>query len=187
MKQIANVNLESDSAGGTVEVTYSDDTFERLTCSLPVALVIANLATTLKQERATRIATGDRLRRMYTRDSDMITRSGSGASTTSTAPTSMDAEFMRLVRAVAPKYDNALPDTDPRLVALDVLRYAPAEAFSAVHPTPLSEIQLDQAIDVLEQVGDYMRVNNVSPKILTTGDAIRSINTDNASFWHRTK
>jgi len=118
MKQITNVNLESDNAGGTVEVTYSDDTFERLTCSLPVALVIANLATTLKQERATRIATGDRLRRMYTRDSDMITRSGSGASTTSTAPTSMDAEFMRLVRAVAPKYDNALPDTDPRLVAL---------------------------------------------------------------------
>ncbi|MCQ6967823.1 hypothetical protein MRO90_19050 [Escherichia coli] len=51
----------------------------------------------------------------------------------------------------------------------------------------LSEIQLDQAIDVLEQVGDYMRVNNVSPKILSTGDAIRSINTDNASFWHRTK
>lgn len=51
----------------------------------------------------------------------------------------------------------------------------------------VSEIQLDQAIDVLEQVGDYMRVNNVSPKILSTGDAIRSINTDNASFWHRTK
>jgi hypothetical protein len=28
MKQITNVNLESDNAGGTVEVTYSDDTFE---------------------------------------------------------------------------------------------------------------------------------------------------------------
>ncbi|MDI8506919.1 XRE family transcriptional regulator, partial [Salmonella enterica subsp. enterica serovar Lubbock] len=97
--------------------------------------------------------------------------------------TAMTAEFMRLVRAVAPKYDSALPDADPRLVALDVLRYAPAEAFSAVHPTPMSEIQLDQSIDVLEQVGDYMKANNVEPKILNTGDAIRSINADNASFW----
>lgn len=183
MQEISNISISGESG----VVTFADGSEAVFACNAQVAAIIANLATTLKQERATRIATGDRLRRMYTRDSDMITRSGSGASPTSTAPTAMDAEFMRLVRAVAPKYDNALPDTDPRLVALDVLRYAPAEAFSAVHPTPLSEIQLDQAIDVLEQVGDYMRVNNVSPKILSTGDAIRSINTDNASFWHRTK
>ncbi|MFN1150105.1 XRE family transcriptional regulator [Serratia liquefaciens] len=186
MKQITNVNMEGDKAGGTVEVTYADGESETLTCSRPVALVIANLATTLKQERAARVATGDRAYRQSTRDSDMISRGSNGASSTSTAPTAMDAEFMRLVRAVAPKYDNALPDTDPRLVALDVLRYAPAEAFSAVHPKPLSEIQLDQAIDVLEQVGDYMKVNNVSPKV-ATGDAIRQINTDSAKFWGKTR
>ncbi len=183
MQEISNISISGENG----VVMFADGSEAVFTCNAQVAAIIANLATTLKQERATRIATGDRLRRMYTRDSDMITRSGSGASPTSTAPTAMNAEFMRLVRAVAPKYDNALPDTDPRLVALDVLRYAPAEAFSAVHPTPMSEIQLDQAIDVLEQVGDYMKANNIEPKILTTGDAIRSINADNASFWHRTQ
>lgn len=183
MQEISNISISGENG----VVMFADGSEAIFTCNAQVAAIIANLATMLKQERATRIATGDRLRRMYTRDSDMITRSGSGASPTSTAPTAMNAEFMRLVRAVAPKYDNALPDTDPRLVALDVLRYAPAEAFSAVHPTPMSEIQLDQAIDVLEQVGDYMKANNIEPKILTTGDAIRSINADNASFWHRTQ
>lgn len=183
MQEISNISITGESG----IVTFADGSEAAFACNAQVAAIIANLATTLKQERATRIATGDRLRRMYTRDSDMITRSGSGASPTSTASTAMNAEFMRLVRAVAPKYDSALPDADPRIVALDVLRYAPVEAFSAVHPTPLSEIQLDQAIDVLEQVGDYMKANNVSPKTLTTGDSLRQINTDNASFWHRTK
>ena len=183
MQEISNISITGENG----MVAYADGSEAVFTCSAQVAAIIANLATTLKQERALRIATGDRLRRMYTRDSDMVTRSGSGASPTSTAPTAMNAEFMRLVRAVAPKYDNALPDTDPRLVALDVLRYAPAEAFSAVHPTPMSEISLDQAIDVLEQVGDYMKANNIEPKILNTGDAIRGINADNASFWHRTQ
>lgn len=183
MQEISNISITGENG----VVAFADGSESTFTCSAPVAAIIANLATSLKKERATRIATGDRLRRMYTRDGDLVTRSGSGISQTSTAPTAMNAEFMRLVRAVAPKYDNALPDTDPRLVALDVLRYAPAEAFSAVHPSPLSEIQLDQAIDVLEQVGDYMKANNVVPKILATGDAIRSINADNASYWHRTK
>ncbi|ELV7959654.1 XRE family transcriptional regulator [Salmonella enterica] len=179
MKDITNIAVTGEDG----VVTYADGSKEEFACSGTFATIIASLATTLEKERTMRIATGDRLRRMYTRDSDMVSRGPNGAPSLSTAPTAMTAEFMRLVRAVAPKYDSALPDADPRLVALDVLRYAPAEAFSAVHPTPMSEIQLDQAIDVLEQVGDYMKANNVEPKILNTGDAIRSINADNASFW----
>lgn len=180
MKDITNIAVTGEDG----VVTYADGSKEEFECSGTVANIIASLATTLEKERTMRIATGDRLRRMYTRDSesDMLTRNGNGASPTSTAPTAMNAEFMRLVRAVAPKYDNALPGTDPRIVALDVLRYAPVEAFSAVHPTPLSEIQLDQAIDVLEQVGDYMKANDVSPKV-ATGDALRQMNADSAKFW----
>ncbi|QXN84932.1 XRE family transcriptional regulator [Salmonella enterica subsp. diarizonae] len=161
MKDITNIAVTGEDG----VVTYADGSKEEFACSGTVATIIASLATTLEKERTMRIATGDRLRRMYTRDSDMVSRGLSGAPSLSTAPTAMTA------------------DADPRLVALDVLRYAPAEAFSAVHPTPMSEIQLDQAIDVLEQVGDYMKANNVDPKVLTTGDAIRSINADNASFW----
>lgn len=178
MKDITNIAVTGEDG----VVTYADGS-KGVQCSGTVATIIASLATTLEKERKMRIATGDRLRRMYTRDSDMISRGLNGTSATSTAPIAMNAEFMRLVRAVAPKYDSALPDADPRIVALDVLRYAPAEAFSAVHPTPMSEIQLDQAIDILEQVGDYMKANNIAPKIISTGDAIRSINADNATFW----
>ncbi|MER1496692.1 XRE family transcriptional regulator [Enterobacter cloacae] len=185
MQDISNISITGEEG----VVTFTDGSEAVFACNPQVAAIIANIAMALKKERAKCVATGDRLRRMYTRDSDndMISRGLNGASATSTAPTAMNAEFMRLVRAVAPKYDSALPDADPRIVALDVLRYAPAEAFSAVHPTPLSEIPLDQAIDVLEQVGDYMKANNVTPKTLTTGDALRQINNDNASFWHRTK
>lgn len=184
MNEIYNVDIKGSGTESVVAVTYADGEIDRFTCSNLVAGIIANLATALNKERTVRVATGDRLRRFYTRDSDdMLSRGASGYS--STAPTAMDAEFMRLVRAVAPKYDNALPDTDPRLVALDVLRYAPAEAFSAVHSTPLSEISLDQAIDVLEQVGDYMKTNNVSPKV-ATGDSIRQMNADSAKFWGKT-
>ncbi|MDQ9357061.1 XRE family transcriptional regulator [Escherichia coli] len=179
MKDITNIAVTGEDG----VVTYADGSKEEFQCSGTVATIIASLATTLEKERKMRIATGDRLRRMYTRDSDMISRGLNGTSATTTAPIAMNAEFMRLVRAVAPKYDSALPDADPRIVALDVLRYAPAEAFSAVHPTPMSEIQLDQAIDILEQVGDYMKANNIAPKIISTGDAIRSINADNATFW----
>lgn len=179
MKDISNIAVTGEDG----VVTYADGSQEEFACSGTVATIIANLATTLDKERKLRIATGDRLRRVYTRDSDMVSRSLNGAPSLSTSPSALNAEFMRLVRAVAPKYDSALPDADPRLVALDVLRYAPAEAFSAVHPTPMSEIQLDQAIDVLEQVGDYMKANNVEPKVFSTGDAIRSINADNAGFW----
>ena len=131
MKDITNIAVTGEDG----VVTYADGSKEEFECSGTVAAVIASLATTLEKERTMRIATGDRLRRMYTRDSDMVSRGLNGAPSLSTAPTAMTAEFMRLVRAVAPKYDSALPDADPRLVALDVLRYAPAEAFSAVHPT----------------------------------------------------
>jgi hypothetical protein len=176
MKDITNIAVTGEEG----VVTYADGSKEEFECSGTVATIIASLATTLEKERTMRIATGDRLRRMYTRDSDMVSRGDGG--NVSTAPTAQNAAFMRLVRVIAPKYNDALPGTDPRIVALDVLRYAPVEAFSAVHPTPLSEIQLDQAIDVLEQVGDYMKANDVSPKV-ATGDANRRMNADNASFW----
>lgn len=109
MKDITNIAVTGEDG----VVTYADGSKEEFQCSGTVATIIASLATTLEKERKMRIATGDRLRRMYTRDSDMISRGLNGTSATSTAPTAMNAEFMRLVRAVAPKYDSALPDADP--------------------------------------------------------------------------
>ncbi|EER4101906.1 XRE family transcriptional regulator, partial [Escherichia coli] len=111
MKDITNIAVTGEDG----VVTYADGSKEEFQCSGTVATIIASLATTLEKERKMRIATGDRLRRMYTRDSDMISRGLNGTSATSTAPTAMNAEFMRLVRAVAPKYDSALPDADPRI------------------------------------------------------------------------
>ncbi|HCT8014894.1 TPA: XRE family transcriptional regulator [Klebsiella pneumoniae] len=101
------------------------------------------------------------------------------------APTTCDAEFMRLVRAVCPKYNENTKDDDPRLVALDVLRYAPAEAFSAAYSRPMSEIQLSDAIDVLAQVGDYMKANNIEPKPYTTFDSIMAIGDAAKKAWGR--
>ena len=98
-------------------------------------------------------------------------------------PTTCDAEFMRLVRAVCPKYNENTKDDDPRLVALDVLRYAPAEAFSAAYSRPMSEIQLSEAIDVLAQVGDYMKANNIEPKPYTTFDSIMAIGDAAKKAW----
>ncbi|CAI6166709.1 TPA: XRE family transcriptional regulator [Klebsiella pneumoniae] len=100
-------------------------------------------------------------------------------------PTTCDAEFMRLVRAVCPKYNENTKDDDPRLVALDVLRYAPAEAFSAAYSRPMSEIQLSDAIDVLAQVGDYMKANNIEPKPYTTFDSIMAIGDAAKKAWGR--
>lgn len=179
MKTVENISITGGGNSRTLAVTYADGDKEKLECSEPVAAVIANLATALRDARTVKTATGDRAYR--TRDSEVISRGATTA--TSTAPTAPDAEFMRLVRAVAPKYDNAFKDSDPRLVALDVLRLAPAEAFSAVWQSPMSQIPLDQAIDVLAQVGDYMKANNISPKAISTGDSIRQINADSAKFW----
>ena len=90
-------------------------------------------------------------------------------------PTTCDAEFMRLVRAVCPKYNENTKD--------DVLRYAPAEAFSAAYSRPMSEIQLSEAIDVLAQVGDYMKANNIEPKPYTTFDSIMAIGDAAKKAW----
>lgn len=183
MRQITNVAINGNTELTNVTVTYADGAQEQFGCSGKAAGVIANLATTLKESHSTKAKTADRWwRRSKTKDSEMLSR----VSPTTTAPTVMDAEFMRLVRVVAPKYSEAFPDTDPRLVALDVLRLAPVEAFSAVHPTPLTEISLDQAIDVLEQVGDYMKANNIEPKKYGA-DVTRTMNADNAKFWGKTK
>ncbi|ELP0293571.1 XRE family transcriptional regulator [Klebsiella michiganensis] len=99
------------------------------------------------------------------------------------APTTCDAEFMRLVRAVCPKYNENTKDDDPRLVALDVLRYAPAEAFSAAYSRPMTELQLSEAIDVLAQVGDYMKANNIEPKPYTTFDTIKAMGDAAKKRW----
>ncbi|HBM3271263.1 TPA: XRE family transcriptional regulator [Klebsiella michiganensis] len=110
-------------------------------------------------------------------------RTRTGDSLGNDTPTTCDAEFMRLVRAVCPKYNENTKDDDPRLVALDVLRYAPAEAFSAAYSRPMSEIQLSEAIDVLAQVGDYMKANNIEPKPYTTFDTIKAIGDAAKKRW----
>lgn len=110
MKDISNIAVSGEDG----VVTYADGSQEEFACSGTVATIIANLATTLEKERKLRIATGDRLRRVYTRDSDMVSRSLNGAPSLSTSPTALNAEFMRLVRAVAPKYDSALTRASSR-------------------------------------------------------------------------
>ncbi|HEM7577731.1 TPA: XRE family transcriptional regulator [Serratia marcescens] len=98
-------------------------------------------------------------------------------------PTKIDPQFMRLVRAVCPKYDEASQDDDPRLVALDVLRYAPVTAFSAVCNESLADLQPSNAITILEQVGDYMKANNIDPKPYTAADTIKAIGDSAKKLW----
>jgi hypothetical protein len=57
------------------------------------------------------------------------------------------------------------------------------EAYSAVSQKPLSEIQLNEAIDILSQVGDYMKANNIEPKMLTDAERVRATNDAAAKFW----
>lgn len=179
MRGITNIAVTGEDS----VVTYADDSKEEFQCGGTVTTITASLATTLKKERKMRIATGDHLRHMHARGSDMISRGLSDTSTTSTAPTVMNVEFMRLIRTVAPKYDSALPDTDPHIVTLDALRYAPTEAFGTIYLTSMSKIQLGQAIDILEQIGDYTRASNIAPKIISTEDTIYGISADSATFW----
>ncbi|EHL86541.1 XRE family transcriptional regulator [Enterobacter cloacae complex sp. 2024EL-00215] len=100
-------------------------------------------------------------------------------------PTKIDPQFMRLVRAVCPRYDEASQGDDPRLVALDVLRYAPVTAFSAVCNESLADLQPNRAIEILEQVGDYMKANGIDPKPYTSADTIRAIGDSAKKFWSK--
>lgn len=186
---MANLKQFSATPSGNsvaVTATYDDGTSlqfqtDKQSADFMVS-VVQLLATTSERlmaaenRAAAATRTADRMRK---RTGDSFEENGN--------PTRCDAEFMRLVRVVSPKYCENSPDDDPRLVALDVLRYAPVEAYSAVCPKALPDIQLNEAIDILAQVGDYMKANNIDPKPTTDAERVRATNDAAAKFWGRKK
>ena len=89
-------------------------------------------------------------------------------------PTTCDAEFMRLVRAVCPKYNENTKDDDPRLVALDVLATPRRSLFSSLFPSNVRD-SVKRCYRRTGAGGDYMKANNIEPKPYTTFDSIMAI------------
>ncbi|MDM9660803.1 XRE family transcriptional regulator [Raoultella planticola] len=181
MPNLLQFSATPSGKGVAISASYDDNT----TISFSTDEQSANFMTSIVQALAAankRVSAAENRAAAERRTADRKYRR-TGDSLENGTPTTCDAEFMRLVRAVCPKYNENTKDDDPRLVALDVLRYAPAEAFSAAYSQPMSQIQLSEAIDVLAQVGDYMKANNIEPKPYTTFDTIKAIGDAAKKRW----
>jgi hypothetical protein len=178
MANLKQFNSNPTSNGAVITASYDDGSNLQFTTdkqssdfmlSVVQELAIANDRIVAAENRASAVMrTGDRQRKRATVDEGL--------------PTKIDPQFMRLVRIVCPRYNEADQGDDPRLVAMDVLRYAPVDAYSAVCGDPLAELQLNQAIPILEQVGDYMKANDIKPKIYGS-DVIKAIGDSAKKLW----
>ncbi|WP_134706612.1 XRE family transcriptional regulator [Rahnella sp. CJA17(1/100)] len=183
MPNLTKFNATPSNSGVVITASYDDGTTLQFPTDAQSSEFMISIVQTLstaneriiaaENRAAAAIRTGDRKNRRTT-DSDDV-------------PTKVDPQFMRIVRAVCPRYNEASQDDDPRLVALDVLRYAPVDAYSAVCNEALSNLQLNQSIQILEQVGDYMKANDIQPKPFDTSEAIKSVADAVDKFWGRKK
>jgi len=183
MPNLTRFNATPSNSGVVITASYDDGTTLQFPTDAQSSDFMISIVQTLsaandriiaaENRAAALIRTGDR-KNKRTADSDDL-------------PTKVDPQFMRIVRAVCPRYNEASQDDDPRLVALDVLRYAPVDAYSAVCNEALSNLQLNQAIQILEQVGDYMKANNIKPKPFDAGESIRAVTDSAAKLWGRNK
>jgi hypothetical protein len=182
---MANLKQFSATPAGnsvSVKAMYDDGTTLQFSTDKQSADFMISIVQLLSST-ADRLSAAENRAAAATRTADRMRKRTGDSFAENGNPTKCDAEFMRMVRVVSPKYRENTPDDDPRLVALDVLRYAPVEAYSAVSQKPLSEIQLNEAIDILSQVGDYMKANNIEPKMLTDAERVRATNDAAAKFW----